>query len=77
MMHPITSEKIIKIMEAENKVVFVVDKKAGKKEIAKEIKDNFNVTPVKINTKIMKGKKLAYVKIKESAVDLATRFGLM
>ena len=49
---PLSTEKSIRLMEAENKLVFVVDKKATKAEIRDEIKETFKVGVKKINTQI-------------------------
>ena len=67
-------------MESENKLVFVVDKKATQKEIKKAIEETFNVKVEGINTlNDAKGRKRAYVKFSAEtpAIDLATKLGLM
>ncbi len=77
--YPLSSEKIVRIMEAENKIVFTVDRRATKKEIADEFEKQFKFKPVQINTKIKGNKKIAYIKLKaeNSAMDIATKLGLM
>lgn len=77
--YPVATEKCFKLMETENKIVFIVERKAKKPEIKKAVEELFNVKVEKINTLIgVEGKK-AYVKLnKESnAMDLATKLGLM
>ena len=67
-------------MQEENKLVFIVDRKANKIEIRKAVEEVFNVKVVKVNTAIMPtGKKKAYVKLAEDslALDVATDLGLM
>ena len=67
-------------MESQNKLVFVVDKKATKQEIKKAIEDIFNVKVEKISTfNDSKGRKKAYIKFSSDtpAIDLATKLGLM
>ena len=78
--YPLSTEKSIRLMEAENKLIFVVDKKATKKEIKKAIEDMFKVEVKNINTFInADGEKRAYVKFsaKNPAIDIATQMGLM
>jgi large subunit ribosomal protein L23 len=67
-------------MESENKLVFVVDNKATKQEIRKEIEETFNVKVAKVHTTSdFSGRKKAYVKFapESPAIDLATKLGLM
>ena len=67
-------------MESENRLAFVVDKKAKKPDIRKAVEDIFKVKVVKVNTYVdVKGKKRAYVKFSEEtpAIDIATQMGLM
>ena len=78
--YPLSTEKAIRLMESENKLVFVVDKKATQKEIKKAIEETFNVKVEGINTlNDAKGRKRAYVKFSAEtpAIDLATKLGLM
>lgn len=78
--YPLSVEKSMRMIEAENKLVFVVDQKATKANIKKAVEKMFNVSVVKVNTLITpKGKKKAYVKLNEnsSALDIATDLGLM
>ncbi|MDD3175017.1 MAG: 50S ribosomal protein L23 [Candidatus Nanoarchaeia archaeon] len=76
----LATEKATRLMESENKLVFVVDKKATKKEIKKEIEEMFNVKIEHVNTMIgSDAKKKAYVTFSDNtpAIDLATKLGLM
>lgn len=78
--HPLATEKAIRLMESENKLIFVVDLKARKGEIKKAVEDLFKVKVVNVNTFITsKGKKRAYIKISPEtpAIDVATQLGLM
>ncbi len=78
--HPLNTEKSIRLMEAENKLVFVVDLRAHKPEIKKAIEETFNVKVVKVTTLITpKGQKRAYVRLADEspALDIATDLGLM
>lgn len=78
--YPLSSEKSIRLMESENKLIFVVERKARKQQIKKALEDLYNVKIVKVNTLITpSGQKRAYVKFADDspAVDLATKLGLM
>ena len=78
--NPISTEKSIRMMESENKLVFEVEKKATKEEIKKEIEELFKVKVTKVNTSITrKGNKKAYIKLSDEtpAIDVATQLGLM
>ena len=78
--NPLATEKSVKIMEAENKLVFIVNRKSTKKEIKEAIEKAFNVNVLKVNTLITpKGTKKAYVKlgIDTPALDVATQLGLI
>ena len=77
---PLSTEKSIRLMEAENKLAFAVDKKATKKEIKEAIEEIFKVSVADVNTFINQdGKKRAYVKFsaKNPAIDIATQMGLL
>jgi len=74
-----SSEKIVRMIESNNLVVFEVDLKAKKEDIKKEIENLFNIKIKKINTQIRKNKKLAYVKLNSQfrAIDIANKLGVM
>lgn len=78
--NPLSTEKSIRLMEAENKLIFVVDRMAKKEEIKKAIEEAFKVKVAKVNTLVSsKGEKRAYVKFspENPAIDIATKLGLM
>ena len=78
--HPLSTEKAIRLMESENKLLFVVDRKTNKKEIKEAVEKMFKVKILKVNTLISpKGKKRAYVKFSDEtpAIDIATQLGMM
>ena len=78
--HPLSTEKSIRLMEAENKLIFVVDNKATKAEIKEAIELLFKVKVDKVNTMVNNnGIKKAYVKfaMESPAIDIATQLGLM
>jgi len=76
---PIISEKTMKLIEEENKLVFYVDKKSTKTDIKKAIEELFNVEIMEINTLVTpKGQKKAYVKLKDQydAGEIAANLGI-
>ncbi len=77
--YPVATEKCFKLMETENKIVFMVDRKAKKPEIKKAVEEMFNVKVQKINTLIGAEGKKAFVKLHKdnNALDVATKLGLM
>ncbi len=74
-----STEKIVRQIEAENVLVFVVDRAVSKPEIKKEVEELLDVKVAKVRTHTMKNKKYAYVKLNAEfpAVDVATKLGLM
>lgn len=79
LLYPLTTEKAIRAIEAENKIAFVIDRKATKAQVAKVLKDMFKAKITKINTEIRNNKKIAIIKLKAEtpAIDIATKFGIM
>ena len=79
LLYPVSTEKAIKIMEMENKITFVVDKRASKEAIANSFAEEFGVKPSSINTQIKNNKKIAVIKLKpeNQAADIASKLGLM
>ncbi|MEK6852895.1 MAG: 50S ribosomal protein L23 [Nanoarchaeota archaeon] len=79
LLHPITTEKAIKLIEIENKILFVVAKESRSEEIKKAFEKDFNVKVEKVNTLIRGKRKIAYVKLSKEtpAVDVATRLGIL
>lgn len=78
--NPISTEKAIRMLNEENKLVFIVDRKAKKPEIKAELESLFNAKIVGVQTLIdRKGNKKAFVKFSPEtpALDIATKLGLM
>lgn len=76
----LSTEKAIRLMEAENKLVFIVDVKATKATIKQELETMFKAKIKKVNTFIgPDAKKKAYVTFADEtpAVDIATKLELM
>ncbi len=74
-----STEKIVRMIEAENKIVFEVDRKVTKDQIAKEVEDLFEVKVAEVRTMTRKNKKLAYVRLTKDfvAADLAAKLGVL
>jgi ribosomal protein L23 len=77
--YPLSTEKSIRLMESQNKLIFVVDIDADKKMIKGAIEDMFKAKVENIKTYVQGGKKRAYVKFSNAnpAIDIATQLGLM
>lgn len=78
--YPLATEKSVRYIDTENKIIFVVDKKATKKQIKEAIEELLNVKVAKVNTlNDTQGNKRAYVQFSPEtpAIDVATKLGLM
>lgn len=80
LMFPQLAEKSMNMVELENKLVFIVKKKANKEEIRDAVEKKFNVKVIKVNFEVTrKGHKKAYIKLHpdNSAADIASRMGML
>ncbi len=77
--YPLSTEKSVRLMESENKLIFVVSRNAKKQDVKKAIEEMFKVKVVKVNLTINGNEKKAYVKLSDDtpAIDIATQLGLM
>lgn len=78
--YPLATEKAVRLMESENKLIFIVDIKSTKSQIKKAIENMFKIKITKINTLVTNdGKKKVYVTLSAQtpAIDIATQLGLM
>ncbi len=78
--YPLTTEKAVRLMEAENKLIFIVSLKSNKKQIKDAMEALFKVKVLKINTLVSpEGLKKAYIRLSAEtpAIDVATQLGLM
>ncbi|HLC96518.1 MAG TPA: 50S ribosomal protein L23 [Candidatus Nanoarchaeia archaeon] len=77
--NPLSTEKSIRLMESENKLIFVIDKKATKKDVWEAVEKIFKVKVAAVNTYISRGQKRAYIRFSAEtpAIDVATQLGLM
>jgi ribosomal protein uL23 len=80
LLYPLLTEKAIGKIETENKIIFIVNRKANKKQIKWATERAFNVKVVDVNTLIdRKGRKKAWIKLSKeySATEIATRLGML
>lgn len=78
--YPLATEKSIRLMESENKLVFAVDNKATKQDIKKAVEELFKAKVTAVNTHhAVTGEKRAYVTLSKEtpAIDIATTLGIM
>lgn len=76
---PVVTEAALELIEKENKLTFIVDRRANKPTIKKAVESLFKVKVDKVNTLITPdGRKKAYVKLSPeySAADIATKLGI-
>lgn len=79
-LHPIATEKAIRTIESENKIVFVVYKRASKSEIRRAVESLYDVKVESINTLVAPdGRKKAFVKLAKgsSAAELSMRLKIL
>jgi len=80
LIRPIASEKAVGMIERENKLVFIVQRKANKQIIKRAVEEAFGVRVESVRTLITpQGLKKAYVKLKPEfkASDVASRLGIL
>ena len=78
--NPITTEKAVRLMESENKLIFIVNNDSSKNDIKYAVENVFKVKIIKVNTLITpKGLKKAYITLSPEtpALDVATQLGLI
>lgn len=79
-LYPIMTEVTSRILETENKLVFVVDVKATKADVKRAVEELYEVVVDKVNVAITpKGEKKAFVKLHPDykAVDVAIKLGIL
>jgi large subunit ribosomal protein L23 len=76
---PVVTESALEVIERENKLVFIVSRKANKHMIRRAIEKLYGVKVMKVNTTILPtGEKKAYIALKPEfkASDIATKLGV-
>ncbi len=77
---PLLSEDAVTLLEAENKVTFIVDLKSDKHDIKRAVQELYEVRVEAVKTLITpEGEKKAFVKLTPEfkASDLAVRLGIL
>ncbi len=79
-LYPLMTERSVNMIENENKLVFIVDRRANKSQIAWAVSELYEVEAESVRTLITRGGlKKAFVKLKEGfdASDIAIRLGIL
>ena len=78
LIHPYVTEKTMFQMERENKLEFLVRRKASKNDVKDAFEQLFEVKVVSVNTRILKDGKHATIKLHPdfSAEDIGMRIGV-
>ena len=78
--YPLLSVDAVTLLEAENKITFIVDLRSDKHDIKRAIQELYEVRVEKVSTLITpEGDKKAFVKLTPDfkAADLAVRLGIL
>ena len=78
LLHAYVTEKSMDEMERQNKLEFVVDRRATRAEIRQAVEATYQCRVAKVNVKIVRMGKIATVKFKPefSAEDIGSRAGV-
>lgn len=78
--YPMMTERSVSMIENENKLIFIVNKEANKDDIAKAVKELYEVEAETVRTLITRqGEKKAFVKLKAgyNASEVAIKLGIL
>ena len=78
--YPVMTEVTSRLLEAENKLVFVVNRSATKRDIKMAVEELYDVVVEKVNSTITaEGEKKAFVRLHPDykAVDIAIKLGIL
>ena len=78
--YPVSTEKAIRQIEFENKLVFVVNQRATKQDVKSAVESLFKVNVLSVNIhNSITGRKRAYVKLKSTsnASDVSADLGMI
>ncbi len=76
---PHVTEKTMNLIDMNNEITFVVNRKANKSQIKRAFEELYDEKVAKVNTHINpKGEKVAYIKLveEEMAEEIAVRMGV-
>jgi len=79
-LYPLATEKVVKMIESENKIAFVVADDANKRDVKQAVEALFDVKVKNVRVEVMSdGKKRAYVRLapESRADEIATKLGLV
>ncbi|MFP3984714.1 MAG: 50S ribosomal protein L23 [Candidatus Bathyarchaeia archaeon] len=79
-LYPLMTEVASRLLETENKLTFIVNLKASKKDILRAVEELYEVQVEKVNVLVTpRGEKKAYVKLHPDykAVDVAIKLGIL
>jgi large subunit ribosomal protein L23 len=77
--HPLITEQTVALMDKDNALVFIVERRASKKDIKQAVEELYEIELISVNTLILPdGRKKAYVKLREEylADEVATKIGV-
>lgn len=80
LIHPQTTEKAIRLIEAENKLTFIVARDATRADVKRAVEALFGVKVESVKVEITPdGRKRAYVRLEEGflADDVASKLGVI
>jgi len=80
LLYPLVTEKTVKMIERENKLVFVIAPNASSDEVAREFEKTFEVKVQRINVlRRPDGVKVAFIKLAEgySASDISVKLRIL
>ncbi|PIO00487.1 50S ribosomal protein L23 [archaeon CG10_big_fil_rev_8_21_14_0_10_43_11] len=78
--YPLTTEKSVRLVESENTLTFIVDERANRTSVRKDVETAFKVKVKNVRIlKTSKGLKKAFVMLakQSNALDVATDLGMM
>jgi large subunit ribosomal protein L23 len=78
--YPVMTEVTSRILEAENKLVFIVNKDATKRDIKMAVEELYDVVVDQVNSTITpEGEKKAFVRLTSDykAADIAIKLGIL
>jgi large subunit ribosomal protein L23 len=78
--YPMMTERSVSMIESENKLIFIVNREADKDDIAKAVKELYEVEAETVRTLITRqGEKKAFVKLKAgfNASEVAIKLGIL
>ncbi|MEM3577762.1 MAG: 50S ribosomal protein L23 [Candidatus Bathyarchaeia archaeon] len=79
-LYPMMTESASMMVEKENKLVFIVNKKAGKADVKRAVEELYEVKVERVNLLITpQGEKKAFVKLHPDykAADVAIKLGIL